>query len=208
MEYSCTNLAKSDTTLTIEDEPNEKTAAEKTEAEYDDVYQKATAIELPLWRRVLNTVGGKIQKLTVPATLVIMVLRVWYCFAQDRLAVKRNLAKSSQNRSFDMSKYTGYRKDPVCTEISPATDISPVLNSAQAVLARSNNLTNFFREVSNGDNYGEVQPLIVYSLQDKQGMTLSMSDVVDSAAKTNLQGLELDSSPSVSCSTVNFSKDT
>ena len=58
-------------------------------------------------------------------------------------------------------------------------------------------MTNFFREVSNGDNYGEVQPLIVYSLQDKQGMTLSMSDVVDSAAKTNLQGLEL--GHSVSC---------
>ena len=78
--------------------------------------------------------------------------------------------------------------------ICALTDRSPKLCNElefEAVLARSNNLTNFFREVSNGDNYGEVQPLIVYSLQDKQGMTLSMSDVVDSTAKLNLQGLEL-----------------
>lgn len=111
LEYSCTNLVKSDTTLTIEDEPVGKPAIEKPEAEYDDVYQKATAIQLPLWRRVLNTVGEKIQKLTVPVTLVAMVLRVWYCFAQDRLAVKRNLAKSSQKRiphNSDKSKYIGH----------------------------------------------------------------------------------------------------
>ena len=47
-------------------------------------------------------------------------------------------------------------------------------------LAMDKNLTNFINEISNPENYGEIQPLVIYNLNDKEGLTLSMSDVVDS----------------------------
>ena len=61
-----------------------------------------------------------------------------------------------------------------------AMDRMAVKRNMWQLTMSSNNLTNFFQEIGNQELYGEIQPLVIYSLADKQGLTLSMSDVVGS----------------------------
>ena len=150
---SGTNLKKKESGVQIEEtQKKDEKEVEKANDYKDCVYEDAVAVELPIWRCILDAIGEKIKQMMVPILLVHMVLYVWQCFAMDRMAVKRNMWQLGM---------------------------------------RSKNLTNFFREIGNQELYGEIQPLVIYSLNDKQGLTLSMSDVVESGKTSSFHYFHL-----------------